>query len=106
VYRWLTGIIGSGDSAIGTKDVTHASRFVARIIYSHDATAWTTNRHGGDGFVLKFDMDGNFKLRISGTPTAPASNDTNGGLNGTPTLYRPADMVVDPKTNRLYVADG
>ena len=71
-----------------------------------DATAWTTNRHGGDGFVLKFDMDGNFKLRIGGTPTAPASNDTNGGLNGTPTLYRPADMVVDPKTNRLYVADG
>src|SRR5215472_4935186 len=71
-----------------------------------DATAWTTNRHGGDGFVLKFDMDGNFKLRIGGTPTAPASNDTNGGLNGTPTLYRPADMVVDPKTNRLYVSDG
>jgi len=71
-----------------------------------DASAWTTNRHGGDGFVLKFDMDGNFKLRIGGTPTAPASNDTNGGLNGTPTLYRPADMVVDPKTNRLYVADG
>jgi hypothetical protein len=71
-----------------------------------DATAWTTNRYGGDGFVLKFDMDGNFKLRIGGTPTAPASNDTNGGLNGTPTLYRPADMVVDPKTNRLYVADG
>jgi hypothetical protein len=29
-----------------------------------DPTAWTTNRHGGDGFVLKFDMDGNFKLRI------------------------------------------
>jgi hypothetical protein len=71
-----------------------------------DATAWTTNRHGGDGFVLKFDMDGNFKMRIGGTPTAPASNDANSGLNGTPTLYRPADMVVDPKTDRLYVADG
>jgi hypothetical protein len=71
-----------------------------------DATAWTTNHQGGDGFVLKFDMDGNFKMRIGGMPTAPASNDANGGLNGTPTLYRPADMVVDPKTNRLYVADG
>jgi hypothetical protein len=54
----------------------------------------------------QFDMDGNFKMRIGGTPTAPASNDANSGLNGTPTLYRPADMVVDPKTNRLYVADG
>ena len=51
-------------------------------------------------------MNGNFKMRIGGTPTAPASNDTNGGINGTPLLYQPADMVVDPKTNRLYVADG
>jgi DNA-binding beta-propeller fold protein YncE len=68
--------------------------------------AWTTNKHGGDGFVLKFDMNGNFKMRVGGTPTAPASNDTSSGINGTPTLYEPADMVVDPKTNRLYVADG
>ena len=71
-----------------------------------DTTAWTTNSEGGDGFVLKFDMDGNFKMRIGGTPNAPASNDTSGGINGTPLLYLPADMVVDPKTNRLYVADG
>ena len=39
-------------------------------------------------------------------PDAPASNDTSGGINGTRLLYLPADMVVDPKTNRLYVADG
>jgi len=45
-------------------------------------------------------------MRIGGTPTAPNSNDTSGGINGTPVLYQPADMVVDPKTNRLYVADG
>jgi len=51
-------------------------------------------------------MNGNFKMRIGGTPTAPASNDTSGGINGTPLLYLPADMVVDPKTNRLYIADG
>ncbi len=69
-------------------------------------SSWTTNKEGGDGFVLKFDMDGNFKMRIGGTPTGPDSNDTNGGINGTPLLYQPADMVVDPKTNRLYVADG
>ena len=70
------------------------------------ASGWTTHKEGGDGFVLKFDMNGNFKLRIGGTPTGPASNDTSGGINGTPLLYLPADMVVDPKTNRLYVADG
>jgi hypothetical protein len=68
---------------------------------------WTTNRSGGaDGFVEKFDMNGNFKMRIGGTPQGPNSNDTNGGINGTPVLDLPADMTVDPKTNRLYVADG
>src|ERR1700742_2035978 len=69
-------------------------------------SAWTTHKDGADGFVLKFDMNGNFKMRIGGTPTGPASNDTSGGINSTPLLYLPADMVVDPKTNRLYVADG
>ena len=67
---------------------------------------WATNKQGGDGFVQKFDMDGNFKLRIGGTPTRPDSNDTHGGVNGTPLLYQAADMVVDPATNRLYIADG
>ena len=47
-------------------------------------TPWTTNQAGGDGFVLKFDMNGNFKMRIGGTPKGPNSNDTNGGINGTP----------------------
>lgn len=67
---------------------------------------WTTNKDGGDGFVLKFDMNGNFKMRIGGSPQGPNSNDTQGGINGTPLLYRPADMVVDSATNRLYVSDG
>jgi hypothetical protein len=67
---------------------------------------WTTNKSGGDGFVLKFDREGNFKLRIGGTPSGPNSNDTGGGIHATPVLYRAADMVVDPATNRLYIADG
>ena len=67
---------------------------------------WTTNREGGDGFILKFDMNGNFKMRIGGTPKGPDSNDKDGGINGTPVLYQPADIVVDPRTDRLYVADG
>jgi hypothetical protein len=67
---------------------------------------WATNKNGADGFILKFDMDGNFKMRIGGTPQAVDSNDSHGGINGTPVFYQPADIVVDPATNRLYVADG
>ena len=67
---------------------------------------WSTNKAGGDGLVLKFDMDGNFKMRIGGTPKGPDSNDMNGGINGTPLLFQATDMVVDPATNRLYVSDG
>ena len=67
-------------------------------------SSWTTHKEGGDGFVLKFDMDGNFKMRIGGTPSAPDSNNKDGGINGTPLLYLPADMVVD--SGKLYVADG
>jgi DNA-binding beta-propeller fold protein YncE len=67
---------------------------------------WATNKYGADGFLLKFDMAGNFKMRVGGTPKAFASNDKDGGINGTPAFYQPADIVVDPQTNRLYVADG
>jgi len=67
---------------------------------------WATNKSGADGFILKFDMDGDFKMRIGGTPKAFDSNDKDGGLGGTPVFYQPADIVVDPATNRLYVADG
>ena len=45
-------------------------------------------------------------MRIGGTPKGPNSNDTSGGINATPLLYQAADMVVDPATNRLYIADG
>ncbi|MEO8594618.1 MAG: hypothetical protein ABI759_14975 [Candidatus Solibacter sp.] len=67
---------------------------------------WTTNKDGGDGFILKFDRSGNFKMRIGGTPKGPASNNTSGGVKETPLLYLAADMAVDPATNRLYIADG
>jgi len=67
---------------------------------------WTTNRQGGDGFVLKFDRTGHFKMRIGGASTRADSNDTHGGTGGTPLLFQPADMVVDAAARRLYVADG
>jgi DNA-binding beta-propeller fold protein YncE len=92
---WIAGNSGAGGGRGG------AGKNAGR-----GATPWTTNKDGGDGFVLKFDMNGNFKMRIGGTPRGPNSNDMHGGINGTPVLYQPADMVVDPATNRLYVSDG
>lgn len=63
--------------------------------------------HGADGMVLKFAADGTFLMQIGGPgATAPDSNDMMSGANGTPQLYLPADMEVDPETNRLYIADG
>src|SRR5699024_10494719 len=58
---------------------------------------WTTNPTGNDGFILKFDQEGNFKMRIGGPSPGPDSNDTDGGVNDTPLLDRPADMVLDPE---------
>src|SRR5207245_3391354 len=48
-----------------------------------------------------------FVLQV-GNPGAqgPHSTDTNRGIHGTPEPFWPADMVVDPKTNYLCVADG
>jgi DNA-binding beta-propeller fold protein YncE len=67
---------------------------------------WAPN-FGNDSHILKFKSDGTFVYQI-GTAGAkgPNSNDTNGGINGTPQPFMVADMSIDPKTNRLYVADG
>ncbi|MDH3228620.1 MAG: hypothetical protein OEN55_02395 [Alphaproteobacteria bacterium] len=65
------------------------------------------NNRGFDGHVLKFASDGTFLLQIGKAgPTIADSNDTDSGMNGTPQLYRPADMEVDPTNNELYIADG
>lgn len=66
---------------------------------------WTTNRAGPDGFVLKFDSRGNFLMRIGGPAIGPSSNDKD-SADGRPQLFRAADMVLDEKTNRLFIADG
>ena len=72
----------------------------------HGQFPWSAN-FGNDSHVLKFTRDGKFVYQI-GTPGAkgPNSNDTRGGINGTPQPYLVADMNVDPKTNRMYIADG
>ena len=72
----------------------------------HGQYPWAPN-FGNDSQILKFKLDGTFVYQI-GTAGAkgPNSNDTNGGVNGTPEPYWPADMAVDPKTNLMYIADG
>ncbi len=67
--------------------VGFAAVFIAVLLGGvSGALAGGAGGKGGDGFVLEFDQDGNFKQRIGGTPTAANSNDTTGGLNGTPLL--------------------
>jgi hypothetical protein len=72
----------------------------------HGQYPWAPN-FGNDSQILKFKRDGTFVLQIgSAGAKGPNSNDTNGGVNGTPEPYWPADMTVDPKTNLMYIADG
>jgi DNA-binding beta-propeller fold protein YncE len=66
---------------------------------------WLGGQAGGA--VLKFTQNGDFLLQIGRRqPPVRNSNDTNGGINGTPLLAQPADLEVDPENNELYIADG
>jgi len=70
-----------------------------------NASAWAAN-HGSDGLILKFTKQGKFLMMIGGPTKGADSNNKDGASNGTPLFFLPADMTVDPATNRLYVADG
>ena len=62
---------------------------------------------GDDSHILKCTADGEFIYQIGHAGReAPDSEDTNSGPNGTPQPYLVADMMVDPETNRMYIADG
>jgi NHL repeat len=71
-----------------------------------NGSAWASN-NGGDGMILKFTKDGKFVMMIGGHGAkGPDSNNKDGGKNRTPLFYLPADITVDPATNRMYVSDG
>jgi hypothetical protein len=75
------------------------------IYVDHNMNVWLGGQAGGA--VLKFTQNGDFLLQIGRRqPPVRNSNDTNGGVNGTPLLAQPADLEVDPQTNELYIADG
>jgi hypothetical protein len=90
-------------------------RFVRAFGGPSDAYEWPTTEHGvyadqkgniwvagngkGDNHILKFSNTGKFLLQIGKRNQATGSNDT-GNVHGA------AAMVVHPKTNELFVADG
>ena len=72
----------------------------------HGQFPWAPD-FGNDSHILKFKVDGTFVMQIGHAGAkGPNSNDTDGGINGTPQPFLPADMTVNPKTNLLYIADG
>ena len=60
---------------------------------------WVGGDGENDGTVLKFTRDGRFVLQIGHPARGVASNDTT-------RLGWPADTMLDPETNELFVADG
>ena len=60
---------------------------------------WLTGNGAGDGQILKFTKNGKFLLQIGHAGSKVDSNDTRD-------LSRPAGIVVYPKTNEVFVADG
>jgi DNA-binding beta-propeller fold protein YncE len=70
------------------------------ITVDFKGNVWIAGNGGTDGQVLKFTQDGKFLMQIGhqGQPKANSNDKEN--------LFKPAETMVDPKTNELYVADG
>jgi hypothetical protein len=69
------------------------------ITVDYKDNVWLTGNGDGDGQILKFSKDGKFLLQIGHAGVKVNSNDTQN-------VSRATTMVVDPKTDELYVADG
>jgi hypothetical protein len=69
------------------------------ITVDYKDNVWLTGNGAGDGQILKFTRDGTFLLQIGKGGVAVDSNNTEH-------LSRPAAVVVYPRTNEVFVADG
>lgn len=67
------------------------------IMVDHNGNIWVDNNNAPSQ-IVKFTKDGKFLLRI-GKQEAASSNDTAN-------FAGPTGMVIDPKRNELFVADG
>jgi hypothetical protein len=69
------------------------------IYVDHQDNVWLAGNGPKDGMILKFTKAGKHLLTI-GAPNVVGDDADTKHLN------RPANMVVDPQTNELFVADG
>ena len=69
------------------------------IAVDYKDNVWLTGNGDGDGQILKFTKDGKFLLQIGHAGVKVNSNDTQN-------VSRATTVVVDPKIDELYVADG
>ena len=69
------------------------------IWVDHMDNVWIGGNGGPDSHVLKFDRYGNFLLQVG-------SSGGNAGSNDTENFGRVAKIMVDPKDNEAYLADG
>jgi DNA-binding beta-propeller fold protein YncE len=69
------------------------------IYVDYKGNVWTGGGGSKDAAILKFSRSGKFLLQIG-------HKGKNGGSNDTENLGGAANMVVDPATNEIYVADG
>jgi DNA-binding beta-propeller fold protein YncE len=95
------------------------------LAVDYKGNVWIGGGAGGDSHLLKFTRDGKFLMQIGkknaraveGAAPAAAPAGARGGAGGGAARFkansldmenfgRPAKIVVDPKTNEAYVADG
>ena len=69
------------------------------IWVDHMDNVWIGGNGGPDSHLLKFDRYGNFLLQVG-------RSGGNAGSNDTENFGRVAKIMVDPKDNEAYVADG
>jgi hypothetical protein len=71
------------------------------IVLDYKGNVWITGSGDKDGQILKFTRDGKFLLQIG-----HQNRGRKGANHDTSTLWRPAEVAVDPTTNEAFVADG
>jgi hypothetical protein len=85
------------------------------LTIDHKGNVWIGGGTGGDSHILKFTKDGKFLMQVgkknarltSGSPTGPAvARVYKANSLDMENFGRPAKLVVDPKTNEAFVADG
>lgn len=84
---------------VGKRGETWPHREHSIAIDSDDGSVWISGNGDDDGFIVKYASDGRFLLRIGTSGPSRGSNDPG-------QLGRASGLVVNPKSDELFVADG